>query len=56
LRAENERLRELVGISPKMIGSSPAFQHAVEQSNMAAGSDARVQADLGTSELALAAC
>jgi two-component system nitrogen regulation response regulator NtrX len=42
LRAENERLRELVGVSPKMIGSSPAFQRAVEQASMAARSDARV--------------
>ncbi|MGA2132271.1 MAG: sigma-54 dependent transcriptional regulator [Bryobacteraceae bacterium] len=42
LRAENERLRELVGASPKMIGSSPAFQRAVEQASMAARSDARV--------------
>ena len=42
LRAENERLRELVGGSPKMIGSSPAFQRAVEQASMAARSDARV--------------
>jgi two-component system, NtrC family, nitrogen regulation response regulator NtrX len=42
LRAENERLRELVGINPKMIGSSPAFQRAVEQASMAARSDARV--------------
>jgi two-component system nitrogen regulation response regulator NtrX len=42
LRAENERLREWVGISPKMIGSSPAFQRAVEQASMAARSDARV--------------
>jgi len=41
-RAENERLRELVGGSPKMIGSSPAFQRAVEQASMAARSDARV--------------
>jgi two-component system nitrogen regulation response regulator NtrX len=42
LRAENERLRELVGVNPKMIGSSPAFQRAVEQASMAARSDARV--------------
>src|ERR1039458_8975312 len=42
LRQENERLRELVGSSPKMIGSSPAFQRAVEQASMAARSDARV--------------
>src|SRR5437667_5063612 len=42
LRRENERLRELVGGSPKMIGSSPAFARAVEQATMAARSDARV--------------
>jgi two-component system, NtrC family, nitrogen regulation response regulator NtrX len=42
LRRENERLRELVGGSPKMIGSSPAFTRAVEQASMAARSDARV--------------
>ncbi|HZT30282.1 MAG TPA: sigma-54 dependent transcriptional regulator [Bryobacteraceae bacterium] len=42
LRQENERLRELVGSGPTMIGSSPAFQRAVEQAGMAARSDARV--------------
>src|SRR5277367_1756847 len=44
LRQENERLRELVGSgnTPKMIGSSPAWQRAVEQASMAARSDARV--------------
>ena len=42
LRRENERLRELVGSDPKMIGSSPAFLRAVEQASMAARSDARV--------------
>jgi len=42
LRKENERLRELVGSGPKMIGSSPAWQRAVEQASMAARSDARV--------------
>ncbi len=44
LRQENERLRELVGSSatPKMIGSSPAWQRAVDQASMAARSDARV--------------
>src|SRR5579872_3545406 len=42
LRRENERLRELVGSSPKMIGSTPAWQRAVEQATMAARSDARV--------------
>jgi two-component system nitrogen regulation response regulator NtrX len=42
LRQENERLREQLGASPKMIGSSPAWQRAVEQATMAARSDARV--------------
>src|SRR5438093_476850 len=37
LRQENERLRELVGSSPKMIGSSPAWQRAVEQATMEIG-------------------
>ena len=42
LRQENERLRELVGGAPKMIGSTPAWTRAVEQASMAARSDARV--------------
>ena len=42
LRKENERLRELVGSTPKMIGDSPAWLRAVEQASMAARSDARV--------------
>src|SRR3954462_12314403 len=42
LRQENERLREIVGGSPKMIGVTPAWQRAVEQATMAARSDARV--------------
>src|SRR5215470_10946283 len=42
LRRENERLRELVGGGPKMIGGSPAWLRAVEQATMAAKSDARV--------------
>src|ERR1700674_4110969 len=42
LRQENERLRELVGGAPKMIGSSVAWLRAVEQASMAARSDARV--------------
>jgi two-component system, NtrC family, nitrogen regulation response regulator NtrX len=44
LRQENERLRELVGSgsTPRMIGSSPAWQRAVDQASMAARSDARV--------------
>jgi two-component system nitrogen regulation response regulator NtrX len=42
LRQENERLRELVGSNPQMIGSSPVFLRAVEQASLAARSDARV--------------
>jgi two-component system nitrogen regulation response regulator NtrX len=42
LRQENERLKEQLGAAPKMIGSTPAWQRAVEQASMAARSDARV--------------
>jgi two-component system nitrogen regulation response regulator NtrX len=42
LRQENERLRELVGTAPRMIGDSPAWKRAVDQATMAARSDARV--------------
>jgi two-component system nitrogen regulation response regulator NtrX len=42
LQQENARLRELVGASPKMIGSSPAWVRTVDQASRAAGSDARV--------------
>jgi len=42
LRKENERLRELVGGTPRMIGASPAWMRAVEQASLAARSDARV--------------
>jgi two-component system nitrogen regulation response regulator NtrX len=42
LKQENKKLKEIVGSSPKMIGSSPAFQKTVEQATMAARSDARV--------------
>jgi two-component system nitrogen regulation response regulator NtrX len=42
LRAENARLRELVGSAPPMIGTSAAFRRVVEQATMAARSDARV--------------
>ncbi len=41
LRAENERLRELVGDS-EMVGRSPVFLNAVEQATRAARSDARI--------------
>ena len=42
LRQENERLREIVGTAPRMIGGSQAWQRAVEQASMAARSDTRV--------------
>ncbi|MDX1983461.1 MAG: sigma-54 dependent transcriptional regulator [Bryobacteraceae bacterium] len=42
LRRENERLREMVGATPRMIGDSPAFRQVLEQATMAARSDARV--------------
>ena len=42
LRQENERLRELVGGGPQMIGETPAWRRAVEQASLAARSDARV--------------
>jgi two-component system nitrogen regulation response regulator NtrX len=42
LKQENRRLRDAAGPGSKMIGSSPAFERAVEQASMAARSDARV--------------
>jgi two-component system, NtrC family, nitrogen regulation response regulator NtrX len=42
LKNENARFREIVGDRPRMIGSSPAFLHAVEQASRVAKSDARV--------------
>ncbi len=42
LRLENERLRELAGQTPAMIGPSAAFQRTVDQAALAARSDARV--------------
>jgi two-component system nitrogen regulation response regulator NtrX len=42
LRQENERLRELVGGGPRMIGESAAWKRTVEQAGLAARSDARV--------------
>jgi two-component system, NtrC family, nitrogen regulation response regulator NtrX len=42
LQQENERLRELVGDRPRMIGSSAAFRRVVEQATQVARSDARV--------------
>src|SRR5271157_1192808 len=42
LRRENERLRELVGDSLRMIGASAVFQTLIEQATLVARSDARV--------------
>src|SRR5512135_1422027 len=42
LRQENERLRELVGEGPRMIGASPVFKAVLEQATLVARSDARV--------------
>jgi two-component system nitrogen regulation response regulator NtrX len=42
LQRENQRFRELLGDAPKMIGSSPAFQHAVQQATQVARSDVTV--------------
>jgi two-component system nitrogen regulation response regulator NtrX len=42
LRQENRRLKEAAGPGTRMIGSSQAFQRALEQATMAARSDARV--------------
>src|SRR5260370_15592684 len=41
LRQENERLRELVGTSPRMIGNTPAWMRAVGQASVAARRAAR---------------
>ena len=57
LRRENERLRELTGCGPRMIGSSPVFQRVLEQATMAARSDARIllMGESGTGKELLAA-
>jgi two-component system nitrogen regulation response regulator NtrX len=57
LQRENQRFRELVGDGPSMIGSSPAFQHAVEQATQVARSDVSVllSGESGTGKELLAA-
>jgi two-component system nitrogen regulation response regulator NtrX len=57
LRRENDRFREMVGESPKMIGASAAFLHAVQQASLVAKSDARVllTGESGTGKELLAA-
>ena len=57
LAQENARLRELVGDTPRMIGSSAAFERVVEQATRVANSDARVllTGESGTGKELLAA-
>jgi two-component system nitrogen regulation response regulator NtrX len=57
LQRENLRFRELVGDPPRMIGSSAAFQHAVQQASQVARSDAGVliSGESGTGKELLAA-
>jgi two-component system, NtrC family, nitrogen regulation response regulator NtrX len=57
LREENERLREMVGVAPRMIGDDPVFRAVVEQATLAARSDARVllAGESGTGKELLAA-
>jgi two-component system, NtrC family, nitrogen regulation response regulator NtrX len=56
LREENKRLKEQVG-TPRMMGTSPVFQRAVEQATLAAKSDVRVllMGESGTGKELLAA-
>ena len=57
LARENQRYKELVGDAPKMIGSSPALQHAVQQATQVARSDVTVllSGESGTGKELLAA-
>jgi two-component system nitrogen regulation response regulator NtrX len=57
LQRENQRFRELVGDAPKMIGSAPVFQHAVQQATQVARSDVSVllTGESGTGKELLAA-
>jgi len=57
LQRENQRFRELVGEAPRMIGTSAAFQHAVQQATQVARSDVAVllSGESGTGKELLAA-
>jgi two-component system nitrogen regulation response regulator NtrX len=57
LQRENQRFREMVGDAPRMIGSSPAFQRAVQQATQVARSDVTVllAGESGTGKELLAA-
>jgi two-component system nitrogen regulation response regulator NtrX len=57
LQRENQRFRELVGDAPRMVGRSPAFQHALGQATQVARSDVGVllTGESGTGKELLAA-
>ena len=57
LQRENQRYRELVGDAPRMIGSAPVFQQAVQQATQVARSDVTVllSGESGTGKELLAA-
>ena len=57
LQRENQRYRELVGPAPKMIGSAPVFQQAVQQATQVGRSDVTVllSGESGTGKELLAA-
>jgi two-component system, NtrC family, nitrogen regulation response regulator NtrX len=57
LQRENQRYREIVGDAPRLIGSAPAFQHAVQQATRVARSDVAVllSGESGTGKELLAA-
>jgi two-component system nitrogen regulation response regulator NtrX len=57
LQRENQRFRELVGDGARMIGSAPAFLHAVQQATQVARSDVTVllSGESGTGKELLAA-
>ena len=57
LQRENQRYRELVGPAPRMIGSAPVFQQAVQQATQVARSDVTVllSGESGTGKELLAA-
>ena len=57
LQRENERFRDLIGDAPKMMGSSAAFQQAVQQATQVARSDVTVllAGESGTGKELLAA-
>jgi two-component system nitrogen regulation response regulator NtrX len=57
LQRENQRFRELVGDAPRMVGSAPAFERAVEQATKVARSDVTVllSGESGTGKELLAA-